>query len=139
MLDGYDDSTGIDIDWSWLSMDGSMVKSPLGGEGTGSNPTDRGKKGVKRSVLSDANGIPLALSIAGANVHDMKLVGDTLGSTIAFRPIPTPEQEQNLCLDKGYDYKATNALVRKYGYTPHIRHRGEDSVAYRNLDQPARR
>ena len=97
------------------------------------------KKGVKRSVLSDANGIPLALAIAGANVHDMKLVGDTLGSTIAFRPIPTPEQEQNLCLDKGYDYKATNALVRKYGYTPHIRHRGEDSVAYRNLDQPARR
>ena len=43
LLEEYDDSTGID--WSWLSMDGSMVKAPLGGEGTGSNPTDRGKKG----------------------------------------------------------------------------------------------
>lgn len=38
----YDDVIGID--WSWLSMDGSMVKAPLGGEGTGPNPTDRGKK-----------------------------------------------------------------------------------------------
>ena len=33
------------IDWDWLSMDGAMTKAPLGGEDTGSNPTDRGKKG----------------------------------------------------------------------------------------------
>lgn len=42
MLDEYDASIGID--WSWLSLDGSMVKAPLGGEDTGANPTDRGKK-----------------------------------------------------------------------------------------------
>ncbi len=42
MLEEYDDTIGID--WSWLSMDGSMVKSPLGREDTGPNPTDRGKK-----------------------------------------------------------------------------------------------
>ncbi len=72
-------------------------------------------------------------------MHDMKLVGSTLESTVAFRPIPTPEQEQNLCMDKGYDYKVTNSLVRQYGYTPHIRHRGEDALAYRNPGQPARR
>jgi transposase len=33
------------IEWEWLSMDGSMTKAPLGSEDTGSNPTDRGKKG----------------------------------------------------------------------------------------------
>lgn len=33
------------IDWEWLSMDGAMTKAPLGGEDTGKNPTDRGKKG----------------------------------------------------------------------------------------------
>lgn len=33
------------IDWAWLSMDGAMTKAPLGGEDTGKNPTDRGKKG----------------------------------------------------------------------------------------------
>ena len=43
MLEEYDDSIGID--WSWLSLDGSMVKAPLGGDDTGPNPTDRGKKG----------------------------------------------------------------------------------------------
>lgn len=42
LLEEYDDAIGID--WNWLSMDGSMVKAPLGGEGTGPNPTDRGKK-----------------------------------------------------------------------------------------------
>jgi hypothetical protein len=32
-------------DWDWLSMDGAMTKALLGGEETGENPTDRGKKG----------------------------------------------------------------------------------------------
>ncbi len=36
-----------------------MTKAPLGGSGTGANPTDRGKKGKKRSFLTDAKGIPL--------------------------------------------------------------------------------
>lgn len=42
LLAEYDDEVGID--WSWLSLDGSMVKAPLGGDDTGPNPTDRGKK-----------------------------------------------------------------------------------------------
>jgi transposase len=39
----YDEAVGID--WSFLSADGAMTKAPLGGEKTGPNPTDRGKKG----------------------------------------------------------------------------------------------
>ena len=45
----FDELRGIN--WNWLSMDGAMAKAPLGGEKTGPNPTDRGKSGVKRSVL----------------------------------------------------------------------------------------
>jgi hypothetical protein len=37
------------------------------GELTGPNPTDRAKKGVKRHVLTDARGVPLAVPITGAN------------------------------------------------------------------------
>ena len=44
----YDKEKGIE--WEWQSMDGAMTKAPLGGEGTGANPTDRGKKGTKRSI-----------------------------------------------------------------------------------------
>lgn len=38
----YDEMEGIA--WRWQSIDGTMVKAPLGGEATGPNPTDRGKK-----------------------------------------------------------------------------------------------
>lgn len=38
----YDELCGIA--WRWQSIDGAMTKAPLGGEETGANPTDRGKK-----------------------------------------------------------------------------------------------
>ncbi|WP_338674264.1 IS5 family transposase [Streptomyces sp. SCSIO 30461] len=44
--------------------------SPKGGSLTGPNPVDRGKKGSKLRVLSDAQGIPLAVAVSGANMHD---------------------------------------------------------------------
>ena len=50
-VEQFDEVHGLD--WDWLSMDGAMTKAPLGGEKTGPNPTDRGKSGVKRSVLTD--------------------------------------------------------------------------------------
>ncbi len=42
-VQAYEQTAGID--WSFLSMDGAITKAPLGGEDTGPNPTDRGKKG----------------------------------------------------------------------------------------------
>ncbi|SUP80317.1 Uncharacterised protein [Yersinia pseudotuberculosis] len=45
---------------------------------TGRNPTDRCKQGVKRSLMTDANGLPLPQVVAGANTHDIKRVADTL-------------------------------------------------------------
>lgn len=52
-----------------------MTKSPLSGtKKQARNPTDRGKQGVKRSLLTDANGLPLSLVVAAANTHDIKLV-----------------------------------------------------------------
>ena len=50
-LERYDELKGLD--WSWLTMDGAMTKSPLGGGKTGANPTDRGKRGVKGSLPTD--------------------------------------------------------------------------------------
>ena len=59
-------------------MDGVMTKAPLGGEATEPNPTDRGKLETKRSLLTEAHGIPIGLVVDGANRHDKKLVGATL-------------------------------------------------------------
>ena len=62
----------------------------------------------------------------GANRHDMKLVEPTLEAVVGDRPVPQPEQPQELCLDKGYDYPEVEKLVASYGYTAHIRSRGEE-------------
>ena len=101
-LERYDELKGLD--WSWLSLDSAMTKSPLGGGKTGPNPTDRGKRGVKRSLLTEAQGIPVGLAVDGANRHDMKLVRSTVDHLPVPRPAPTPAHPQGLCLDKGYDF-----------------------------------
>ena len=43
-----------------------------GGEKVGKNPTDRGKPGSKRHVVSDRRGVPLAVALTAANIHDSK-------------------------------------------------------------------
>jgi transposase len=99
----------------------------LGGEKTGRNPTDRGKRGVKRSLLTEGHGIPIGLAIDGANRHDMKLVRATIESLVAERPEVTEEQPQGMCLDKGYDYEEVREILAEFGFTAHIKARGEEA------------
>ena len=110
-------------------MDGAMTKAPLGGERTGKNPTDRGKSGAKRSLLTEANGVPVGLAVEGANRHDKKLVEATLESIPVARPEATTEEPQGMCLDTGYDDKEVRDTLREFGFTAHIRARGEEAQA----------
>jgi putative transposase len=126
-VEQFDELRGID--WDWLAMDGAMIKAPLGGEQTGPNPTDRGKRGGKRSVLTEGHGVPVGLAQAGANRPDMKLVRATLESIVVPRPEPSEEQPQGLCLDKGYDYGEVRATLSEFGFTAHIQARGEEAKA----------
>lgn len=105
----------------------------MAGKKTGANPTDRGKRGTKRSLLTEGHGVPIGLVVDGANRHDMKLTESTLESVVIERPEPTAEHPQNLCLDKGYDYEAVRELVESYGYTAHIRTRGEEKAARKEI------
>lgn len=99
----------------------------MGGEKTGPNPTDRGKGGVKRSLLTEGAGVPIGLAVDGAHRHDMKLVRETLESIVVARPEPTAEQPQGLCLDQGYDYDEVRETVTEFGFTAYIRSRGEEA------------
>jgi putative transposase len=99
----------------------------------GKNPTDRGKLGTKRSVLTEGQGIPLGVAVDGANRHDMKLVEATLEAMMIKRPEPTVAWPQHLCLDKGYDYDAVRETLEAWGYTAHIRRRGEEVQATREM------
>ncbi len=99
----------------------------LKGGDTGPNPTDRGKLGVKRHVLTDGRGVPLAVLITAANVHDKWMVAAALDA-VAMRAPRGPRRPVNLCLDKGYDYADAEAAVRIRGIIPHIRRRGEQPL-----------
>jgi putative transposase len=120
----YDQEKGIN--WEWQSLDAAITKAPLGSENTGPNPTDRGKKGTKRHLLTEGNGMPLAVVITGANRHDKTQTENVLCNIVIERPKPTDEKKQHLCLDKGYDYDDIRVLLIELDYIEHIKSRGEE-------------
>ena len=48
---------------------------------------------------------------------------------MAERPTATEQAPQGLCMDKAYDSAEVRALVAEFGFTAHIRARGEEAVA----------
>jgi putative transposase len=86
----------------------------------GPNPTDRAKPGVKQSLLVEADGGPLGVVIAGANVPDAQLLEATIDAIVLERPAPEPDFEQHLCLDKGYDNPTGWGACIDRDYVPHI-------------------
>jgi len=84
--------------------------------------------------------VPLGLVVDGANRHDLKLVRATLESIVLKGPEPTQEQPQGMCLDKGYDYREVRDILVEFGFTAHIRSRGEEAQASaREANKRARR
>ena len=73
--------------------------------------------------------MPVGLAVDGANRHDMRMVRETLESIPVKRPEPTRRKPQGICLDKGYDYDDVRAAVAQFGFTAHIRSRGEEAQA----------
>lgn len=69
----------------------------------------------------------MGIVAAGANRPDMKLVKETLESIPVPRPAATPDLPQGLCMDKGYDSAEVRELVAEFGFTPHVRSRGEEA------------
>jgi len=119
---------------------------------TGSNPTDRGKLGTKRHILTDKEGIPLSVVISSANTHDIKLVTNVIDKTVVKRPSPKSHGKKrnkhyHLCLDKAYISKSVKQEIIKRGYMPHIvckRKMGEKAKTetddiYHRKRYPARR
>jgi putative transposase len=82
------------------------------------------------------------VAVDGANRNDMKLTRATLESVPADadRPEPSLDAPQGLCLDKGYDFDEVRAIVEEFGFTAHIRSRGEEARALkRRAGEKARR
>ena len=80
-------------------------------------------------MLTEAHGVPIGLAVQGANRNDFKMMRETLESIPVKRPKPTRKKPQGLSLDKGYDYDEVRDLAKEFGYTTHIRPRGEEAQA----------
>ena len=98
-ISAYDKIIGLEL--GDLAIDGSQHKAPFGGEATGPSPVDRGKRGWKWSIATDARGIPVAWVPAAANANDCTLFAPTLDA-LALRGLL--EEVEVVHLDRGYDY-----------------------------------
>ncbi|UOG49296.1 IS5 family transposase [Leptospira noguchii] len=95
-----------------MAADGSFAKAPKGGPFTGPNPTDRGKRGIKRHILVDRRGAPIAFVLASAETHDSKLIFPTLKKFKVFRNKKLLKPDI-LSLDKAYASKTIKSNLKK--------------------------
>jgi transposase len=118
-LQAYDRMLGLELDD--LAVDGCVTKAPGGGEVAGRSPVDRGKQGLKRSLVTDGTGIPLHIVAAGANRHDAPLLGPTLAGLEKLDGLP---DDVTVHLDRGYDGRPTRALLDALGFDGAIARKG---------------
>ena len=104
----------IGLDLTEVTLDGSLHKAPCGGEGTGANPTDRGKCGWKWSVAVDRHGVPVGWAIDGANRNDVRMLNPTLDDIAAAGLLIDID---TIHLDRGYDSGAVRGRLAGYGLT----------------------
>ena len=107
------------------------------GDLTGSNRTDRAKSGVKRHILTDGRGVPIAALITGANIPDASVIGEVLDAVVMRGP-RGPRRPEHFCLDKGYDYPHVVPAIRLRGIRPHILRRGEPPLVGKVRGRPRR-
>ncbi len=107
-LEQYDRFIGLNL--KEQSFDCAHTKAPLGGQATGISPVDRRKLGTKRSILTDKNGIPLAIGVAAANTHDSKICISTVSNIVYNRQPPFKTIELDAAFDAAHIRKSLVAL-----------------------------
>lgn len=120
VLDSYDRMIGLDL--SYVAVDGCITKAPCGGQKSGPSPVDRGKGGIKRSTVVDANGIPLGAIAAPANRNDSPLLEETLDTLEVLGELP---ERMSAHLDRGYDSKSTREKLEVRGFLAEICEKGK--------------
>ena len=102
-----------------------------GGEKTGKNPTDRGKPGSKRHLVVERRGVPLAIALTAANVHDSKAFDELLDGIepirLPGRGRPRKRPEKLHADNKGYDFPRCREALRERGIKARIARRGVDA------------
>ena len=112
-----------------ILVDSASVRAQEGGEHTGPSPVDRRKKGCKRHVLADAEGIPLVVLTGPANQRDDGKLEDLIEAWPVLTDGKTGEVHflpKTLMGDRGYGFAYLIAIVLLYGIASLLSPRGKD-------------
>lgn len=120
-LEAYERMIGLDLED--VAVDGCITKAPGGGEVAGRSPVDRGKQGLKRSLLTEGAGVPLHVVSAGANRHDAPLLPATLAGLEHVAAL-TDAAPGTVHLDQGYAGEPSRALLEELGLKGAIARQG---------------
>jgi transposase len=134
VLAAYDRMHGLQL--AHLTVDGCITKAPCGGESAGSSPVDRRKQGLKRSVLTEAGGIPLGTVPAPANRRDDGLLAATLDTIAMVGVLP---ERPVVHLDAGYDYQTCRQVLAERGMAGEIATRGKPAPVQASRRWPVER
>nr|WP_245738227.1 IS5 family transposase [Streptomyces sparsogenes] len=115
------------LDWSRAVIDSSHVRAARPGPKSGPSPVDRARPGSKHHVLTDGQGIPLAVSLTGGNRNDVTQLLPLLDKVppvagVVGRPRRRPDM---LFADRGYDHDKYRRLLWQRGIRPVIAERGQ--------------
>jgi transposase len=83
----------------------------------------------ERKAAWERRGVSVTFAMQSAQLPAIKEVRAAVDSLVIERPAPIQEQLQGLCLDAGYDYDEVYAVVHEFGFTAHVRSRGEEAKA----------
>src|SRR3954452_5119326 len=101
-------------------VDSCSVRAKRGGDLTGPNPPDRGKRGTKYHIATTGEGVPVACTATAANVNDTVVFERLFLAAFAVLA-----RIRTVFADKGYDAEHHRQLCRAFGVEPPIHKRGQ--------------
>lgn len=114
------------IDWSRVIVDSSSIRAVGSGQ-TGPNPTDRARPGSKHHLITEAQGIPLAVILTGANRNNVTQLQALVEAIPPIRgkrgkPLSKPRVVQG---DRGYDHDKYRRPLHAAGIPTEIARRSQ--------------
>lgn len=91
---------------NWFAIDTSHRKAPFA-KFSGKSPVDRAKRGIKHIAIVDRIGIPLAVDVAPAHVHDSQLLLRVLMQLAESRDL------RILAADSAFDVEKLRSICKE--------------------------
>ena len=115
------------IDWSRAAVDATAIRALRGGDKTGKTPTDRGRKGTKDHLLTDGNGLPLAMHATGANRHESTQLLALLEEVppVGGKPGHPKRKPEAILGDRAFDSQPLREALWARGIIPFLAKRGQ--------------